>query len=365
VRVGRELLPLVLAAAVVVGGCSGNIGAPYTQPVAGRADVSVTEYRARVSGGLSDAVRIDLPDGTGAALIEVTAASGQFRLAQFVTPSGDDLVESGGFVTRDAREAPGLVDWLYPNSPSLVLEPGGHTLRFTALDGAGGPLDEDATVRVYMRARPVETTGSVHLDVRVPAGTIDGAEELVDDLVARVGEIYAQVGIAIADYTFGEVAMPSDSLTLGPAALTTVQKAFEGARAGAVHLLVTRALDDGEGAVSGYSLALPGPLDPTRLNAGVLVAAGAFTDGGPIDRAAMAVTWAHEIGHHLGLYHTSERDGRQHDPISDTPECDGSGPCDDESNVMFWTGGASRSLLTPGQASVMRLHPLCEDGAPN
>ena len=56
---------------------------------------------------------------------------------------------------RRARDA-GAGDWLYPNSPSLALEPGGHQLRFTALDETGTPIDEDATVRVYTRARPVE-----------------------------------------------------------------------------------------------------------------------------------------------------------------------------------------------------------------
>jgi len=358
VRVRRELLLLTLAA-----GCSGRIGAPYAQPVAGLEDVAVTEYRAHVSGGLSDDVLIDLPDGTGAALIEVSGARGQFRLAQFVTPSGADLVESGGFMTRDARETPGLVDWLYPNSPSLTVEPGGHRLRFTALEGAT-PLDEDATVRVYTRPAPAQPMGAVKLDVRVAAGEIDGAEALVDDLVSRIGALYAQAGIAVADYTFGEVPIASESVALGPDVFPVVEQAFAGARPGAVHVLIVRGLADGQGDVAGYSLGLPGPIDPTRPSAAVLVAAGAFAGSGAIDRAAMAVTCAHEIGHHLGLYHTSERDGHAHDPIADTPECDGSDGCADESNVMFWTGGSARSLLTDGQSFVLRRHPLCADGTP-
>ena len=63
-----------------------------------------------------------------------SAGSSGWRSCQ--TPSGRDVVESGGFVTRDAREVDGLVDWLYPNSPALALESGRHVLRFTALGAA-------------------------------------------------------------------------------------------------------------------------------------------------------------------------------------------------------------------------------------
>ena len=79
----------------------------------------------------------------------------------------------------------------------------------------------------------------------------------------------------------------------------------------------------------------------------------------------MAVTCAHEIGHYLGLYHTSERDGRQHDPIADTAECgEGAITCPDGGNIMFWTGGGARSRLTAGQGVVMRRHPLVAAAAP-
>ena len=79
----------------------------------------------------------------------------------------------------------------------------------------------------------------------------------------------------------------------------------------------------------------------------------------------MAVTCAHEVGHYLGLYHTSEHDGGAHDPIADTPECaSGDGACPDGDNVMFWTGGGARRLFTAGQGAVMRRHPLVVAAAP-
>jgi hypothetical protein len=66
---------------------------------------------------------------------------------------------------------------------------------------------------------------------------------------------------------------------------------------------------------------------------------------------------AHEGGHFLGLYHTTERDGARFDPIGDTPECDPSKDANANGemnstecagagaeNIMWWT-------LTTGDAS--------------
>jgi hypothetical protein len=134
-----------------------------------------------------------------------------------------------------------------------------------------------------------------------------------------------------------------------------------------LHLLVVRSLEDAGGLVAGYSLGLPGPVDVDHPTAAVLVATAPFASPGDasLDLPAMAVTCAHEMGHYLGLYHTSERDGQQHDPIADTPECTPTqSSCEDAGNIMYWTGGASRSRLTDGQGVVMRLHPLAEPGSP-
>src|SRR5438309_445465 len=79
-----------------------------------------------------------------------------------------------------------------------------------------------------------------------------------------------------------------------------------------------------------------------------LVAAAPFAASptSALDTDGMGTTAAHEIGHYLGLYHTSERDGSEHDPIDDTPECAaGDSACPDAANVMFWTGGGGRNRL--------------------
>ena len=61
---------------------------------------------------------------------------------------------------------------------------------------------------------------------------------------------------------------------------------------------------------------------------------------------------AHEAGHFLGLFHTSEQNfglgGGIHDPLPDTPD-------NDESYLMFNTGAGDK--LSPWQGRVMRSNP--------
>lgn len=345
---------------LIVAGCAGQLETPTVEAVPGRDDVTVRGYRARVAGGLSDELAFDLPGGTRAALIEIDGAAGQFKLAELATPAGVDVVESGGFVTRDAREVDGLVDWLYPNSPSLTLTPGRHRLRFTALQLHGGVApDEEVTVRLYTRDGAA-AGGRIALDFFVADDAVDGdPAPLADALVVALGRLLARAGLGISDYTVANVH--------ADAAVTTGALRAAGARAQALHVVIVRAIDDGSGGtIAGYSRGLPGPFAADRPNAAVLISSEPFASAtGTLDVAALAVTCAHEIGHYLGLYHTSERDGRQHDPIADTPECaPGQSPCPDADNVMFWTGGGARSTLTTGQSFIMRLHPLVQPATP-
>ncbi len=94
----------------------------------------------------------------------------------------------------------------------------------------------------------------------------------------------------------------------------------------------------------------------------------------------MGETAAHEMGHFLGLFHTSEYTGSSHDPVVDTPECSGSrdvngsgsleveecaGLGDD--NLMFWTPFNSwmgihpaQDVLTQDQRTVLRYAPIAQ-----
>ena len=74
-----------------------------------------------------------------------------------------------------------------------------------------------------------------------------------------------------------------------------------------------------------------------------------------------AVVTAHEIGHFLGLFHTSEESGAEFDNLEDTPECtdfDEMWSCPDAKNLMFPYTDFDTIDLTADQATVMRANPL-------
>ena len=87
------------------------------------------------------------------------------------------------------------------------------------------------------------------------------------------------------------------------------------------------------------------------------------------DPTAFGRTLAHEIAHYLGLFHTSEQDGRVLDNLDDTPECradldaasDGLDRDDCQANgadnLMVWAT-ATGTLLTEQQRALLAESPL-------
>ena len=113
------------------------------------------------------------------------------------------------------------------------------------------------------------------------------------------------------------------------------------------------------GNVLGISAGIPGVAGLHGMpGTGVIVAGGLLSDAG----LAAQVT-AHELGHFLGLFHTTEVGGRSFDPLSDTRECapnlwSNPGRCPDISNLMFPFAGRANTAISDAQSSVIHANPL-------
>ena len=135
----------------------------------------------------------------------------------------------------------------------------------------------------------------------------------------------------------------------------------------------------GETAAYGVSGGLPGPMGIASSWNGVLNFLNAHATGTSLNSQLLGETAAHEMGHWLGLSHTSESKGTSFDPISDTAECPISRDNDSDGevypeecegygadNLMFWTAwstssqaaGKKQETLSSEQKYVLKYSPF-------
>ncbi len=112
----------------------------------------------------------------------------------------------------------------------------------------------------------------------------------------------------------------------------------------------------------GVSSGIPGvPGIHGSPGTGLVFSAGGL--GSSRGNRTVGQTLAHELGHFLGLFHTTEQNNAGVDQLDDTPVCldigRGNPDCPDIENLMFpvaaWSGLAQ---ITPGQALILRANPL-------
>jgi hypothetical protein len=106
----------------------------------------------------------------------------------------------------------------------------------------------------------------------------------------------------------------------------------------------------------GIASHIPGPaLASGSAQSGVIMVSGFINQGDAWSAANLA---GHEIGHYLGLYHTSEVGGEHHDPLNDTPVSCNADNCW-ETNLMD-PFGLTLYSLTEDQRYVLMRHPLVQ-----
>jgi len=127
--------------------------------------------------------------------------------------------------------------------------------------------------------------------------------------------------------------------------------------------------------ILGIAGGIPGPqLLQGTANSGVAINTfGGLAGLQGKDMGAMASTMAHEVGHYLGLQHTTERYGDTFDPLSDTPQCDvnvrdrnkdgivSAEECAalDGPNLMFWSAADfPQEDVSGAQRYVVSLNPV-------
>ncbi|MAT27309.1 MAG: hypothetical protein CMN29_20540 [Sandaracinus sp.] len=332
--------------------------------------------------------RLDLPvrwerdgDLTRGGPVALAVPEGVTGLA-FALEDPDAL--AGFRVAVDGEVVVDVVD-LFGEGPWFHFEDRLAVLQFP-MDGATAPPSGCVAVEPVLFGTTVWEEGTLHVMSRRGAGAaltiapIVVGETAIDDATLRAAldeavAVYADAGAPAL------VVEEPRALDWPSAFVDDTTDELDGLRA-SVALEDERTIpvlfvqDFVEPGTFGLAAGIPGPngvLGTSWSGLVLSVDTHLAADGVTLEAALLGETLAHELGHQLGLFHTSEAEGREHDPLEDTAECpasrdaDGDGElsvpeCLEEGgrNVMFWTAeeGVRQRELSATQVMLLGASPV-------
>jgi hypothetical protein len=259
----------------------------------------------------------------------------------------------------------------------------------------GGALGN--TYDVTVMAKPTPTGGTRTLDVafyivaniNTRAGqpltaANAGSDPSVKRMLSTFTGIYAAANITVGTVAFYDV--PAAAVTrfgtnvnadlTGPCDELDQMLLLSSAHPGnTINLFLVQSITSKStagGSVVGIDGTIPGPSSLSgTVHSGAAVSladlfsgtANCIPGGTSLYCGADSVAYiaAHEAGHFLGLFHTTEQDGRDFDPLTDTPKCPCI-PCASSTDLPRCTTGGTSSnpiFLTASQCSGPSARPAC------
>jgi hypothetical protein len=263
-----------------------------------------------------------------------------------------------------------------PNSDALDVQlvRGGGTYRLRLLELS--PFNAGFQVRatVEQRNRGRASPGVVPLNVFIAPGlpftaADAGSDPKLQTALQTMDELLGQRGLRVGEVSFFQIADSAFNDLASEAELEDLLAMSAAAPEPRLNVFLVNSFSGafGEGLL-GVAGAAPGIKRNGTIYSGVAVAFDA--GAGPL----VGSTAAHECGHYLGLFHTTQFDDVGFavgaDPIGDTPVCPLDGttetcPTEGDDNLLWpFDLGFTGLELTPGQGVVIRGHPLVDPGTP-
>jgi len=379
-------------------------------------------YKNQVLDNSAVPLTITFPDG-GIAYDDNDPA-----LAAALKDSPDGGSDLSRFYTVYGGDTPNTAAFTFPNTTSSLDSgvPEG-TWKFVVNDYAnectfisgcsdGGSADSMYDVSVVTRTQPqgssLDVAFYIVADVTNPSGAPLRApnastDQSVQRMVQSFQSMFAQVGIT-ANVKFYDVDASARArfgtnlnvTNTGPCEEMNQMFTLSSANVGNfMNLFLVQGLSSSDSTgsflVVGIDGTIPGPssFNGTVQSGAVISIADLYfrtstaSCAGAVDIVncgadSVAHIAAHESGHFLGLFHTTEREGAAFDPLTDTPKCPCltcssaadrpqcgtanprigasrclSPSCGGGDNLMFWLLAPGEKLSTQ-QGQVMRLNPL-------
>jgi len=264
---------------------------------------------------------------------------------------------------------------MFPNTPRLTLAPGAYTFTYGSMPAAQVRLD------LITKRGPGDLAGGqlpvIFWFARQGYANAQSAQTdpVFQEAVQVFQQIYAQAGIQLGPFTYLDLHEPQATrfAVVAEGDLPEMFALPQGSTHEGLHfVMIDHFIMPGGGVLLGISGGIPGPPAVGGVPRGSVAVGLASYMGGAGTPGGLGETMAHEGGHYLGLFHTTEANGQSFDPLPDTPECpastrdlDGDGYVNPDecvgfgsTNLMFWS--ASDQLqreLTPNQTWVLLRNP--------
>ena len=261
----------------------------------------------------------------------------------------------------------GFASVLIPHTPNFSAKAGTWTFKNYSND------------RVKLSLRTGSTPSAAKITVQpYITGSTWSANDIASAL-SVMSNIYNTNGITLS---------LKDTITISESQYATVSSSFTDSTTSAlvsqgskdtVNLFFVEDQPSSETALLGVSAGLPGTMGIASSWNGVINYLSAHATGSTLNSQLLGETAAHEMGHWLGLFHTTEANGTSFDPLSDTAQCAISRDNDNDAkvypeecvgygadNLMFWTAwstssqaaGKKQENLSSEQQYILKYSPI-------
>jgi Cys-rich repeat protein len=339
--------------------------------------VDFLDTTVTVSGEGSERLAFDVPDNALSAFIHASDGRDELMALWQVFAPGETLVYDIGdpvnsrFVTLPTD---GNFSALLPPGPVFNFVPGTYQVSFLR-DGGAAPTNVRVFGKVGSGFPDRQRLDLVLTFVSAPEGLNANAARTDSDFQRAMtvfDELYGRLGVDLGEVVYEDLDASSlrtiDSVDGPGNELGALFSKSRAAGQGINFFFVQEIVGGDEGfIILGIAGGIPGPpaIMGTR-HSGVALTMMGFRDSPKV----LGQTMAHEGGHYLGLFHTSESNGTSHDPLPDTAQCKASNDGDFDGyvttqecagkgaeNFMFWLADENASQVSVEQGRVLRRNP--------